>query len=99
MKKSQTFLLVASLTFFGAVQAEDINPQQIIDNAIKTHQQAKQAGFEWTATQGLIESAQDAVIADKKELAMTLASKALKQAENGLKQAKYADQHWQDYLP
>ncbi len=99
MKKLNSILLLVSLLSFGASAVADTDVGALIDKAEQTRLQAVAAGFEWTATEGLINSAREALQADKSELATTLTNKALKQAENGLKQAKYADEHWQEYLP
>lgn len=99
MKKTHSILMLVSLLSFSVLAVADTDINALIDKAEQTRLQAVVAGFEWTATEGLINSAREALQADKSELATTLANKALKQAENGLKQAKYADEHWQDYLP
>jgi len=86
---------VASMTTVNAATELEV----LIEKASTAREKASQLGFEWTATKGLIESAKIANAEGKKELAKTLAQRALNQAENGIKQAEYSDQHWQDNFP
>ncbi len=100
MNNMKYFLLLGSLIFvsIGKVNAEtDVNA--LINQATSTLKEVTKLGFEWTTTEGLINSAKQALKQGKTELATTLATKALKQAENGIKQAKYSEQHWKDYFP
>jgi len=99
IKNIKTLLLcLFMMTSISPVYATD-EVKSLIQKASQTRLQAKKLGYEWTATEGLIQSAREALAAGKIELAQQLATAALKQAENGIKQAKYADAHWQEYLP
>ncbi len=90
-----SIIVVASVSQLHA----ETDVKALIEKASSARQQASKLGFEWTATEGLIKSAKDALAEGKTELAKTLAARALKQAENGIKQAEYSDKHWQDNLP
>lgn len=91
-----TLMLIVQAALAGK-GPDDVN--RLITKAEKTRLKAAKAGFEWTATAGLIKQAKAAAEKGDKKQAEILANKALRQAENSLKQAKYADEHWQDYTP
>ena len=79
----------------GKVMASEV--KALINNAERTRQKAAKAGFEWTATAGRIKEAKAALKKGDKSAAMLLAKKALRQAKNSMKQAEFADLHWQEF--
>ncbi|MFT4927241.1 MAG: hypothetical protein ACI8WB_003347 [Phenylobacterium sp.] len=94
----KTLMLIMTLLLTsGAGFCTDLD--QLITKAETSRQKAAKAGFEWTATAGLIKQAKQAKQQGKKAQAKILAHKALKQAQNSLLQAKFAAQHWQDFEP
>jgi len=100
MKTMKNLLLVSLVTLASISQVNaETEVDALIEKASIAREQATQLGFEWTATAGLIKSAKEANSKGKTELAIILAKRALKQAENGIKQAAFSDKHWQDNLP
>ena len=79
----------------GKVMASEV--KALIHKAERTRQKAAKAGFEWTATAGLIKEAKAALKKGDKSAAALLAKKALRQAKNSMKQAEFADLHWQEF--
>jgi hypothetical protein len=69
----------------------------LINKAERTRQKAAKAGYEWTTTAGLIKEAKAALKKGDKSAAVILAKKALIEAKNSMKQAEFADLHWQDF--
>jgi hypothetical protein len=100
MTKLKILLMISlmSIVFVADVYAQT-EVEALIEKASQAREKASQLGYEWTATKGLIDSAIEANSQGKTVLAKTLASRALKQAENGIKQAEYSDKHWQDAIP
>ncbi len=85
-------LLTAQALFAG-------NVSELIEKAEMTRNDAAKSGFEWTTTAKLIKKAKKAAKAGDSELAIKLATKALKEGENSLIQAKYANDHWEESQP
>ena len=96
MVKLFSLFVLCSLVM-APVHASQVS--ELIDKAEKTRQKAAKAGFEWVATAKLIKQAKAAQSKGDKKQASLLANKALKQAENSLKQAKYAKQNWHKSPP
>jgi hypothetical protein len=71
----------------------------LIEQAEKARTEASKAGYEWTTTSTLIEKAKIASKNGNEKLAIELATKAINEAKSSLKQAQYADDHWQKYEP
>ena len=69
----------------------------LISKAKVQLQKAADARFEWNTTAPLISQAEDAEKSGEIKLAMQLAERAIKEANNSIAQAKYADEHWQDH--
>jgi predicted PurR-regulated permease PerM len=90
-------VLILSLLVVVPVQASPLS--QLIADAEQTRLKAAKAGFEWSTTAKLIKQAKAAQSKGDKKQASVLANKALKQAQNSLKQAKHAEQHWQKSQP
>ncbi|HFB65659.1 MAG TPA: hypothetical protein ENJ60_08985 [Aeromonadales bacterium] len=99
MKNIFQIVVLLAFTFFSmpAEAAEDI--QQVINQASEKCNEAEKLGFEWAYTREMIISAQKALDAKQVKIAGPMATRALHQALNAIKQAKYADEHWQDFLP
>ena len=97
MKSLQIVLIAASFLLSNLTFADALD--DMIEKAEATRLQAAEAGFEWTTTAELINSARISAKAGDAKLAMALAEKALRQGENSLRQAKYAEEHWQEYEP
>ncbi len=81
---------------FAATQEE---VRGLINKATTTREAAAAAGFEWTGTADLITRAQTALETDNIAAAEALARQALKQAQNAVAQAEYADAHWRETKP
>jgi hypothetical protein len=79
----------------GKVMASEV--KGLINKAERTRQKAAKEGYEWTTTAGLIKEAKAALKKDDKSAAVILAKKALIEAKNSMKQAEFADLHWQDF--
>ncbi len=79
----------------GKVMASEV--KGLINNAERTRQKAAKAGYEWTTTAGLIKKAKAALKKGDNSAAVILAKKALREAKNSMKQAEFADLHWQDF--
>ncbi len=86
-------ILIANNLFAGD------DAKALIQKAEELRLKAAQAGFEWTTTKPLINKAKAAVKKGDKQLAIEYASKALRQGENAIIQAEYAEKHWQDTVP
>lgn len=96
MNKIKTCLLVMGLVGAGACIAD---PAELIDQAEAARLKAAEVGFEWSTTSILISEAKQAVKDGNTELAEKLASDAISQAENSLRQAEFAAANWQDSEP
>ncbi len=73
--------------------------EPLIEKAEVARLKAAEVGFEWSTTSILIAEAKQAAEDGNNELAEKLANAAIKQAENGLKQAAFSAAHWQDSEP
>jgi len=85
-------ILVLVFSFSSHLKAE----KSLINSAETARLEAKKLGFEWSTTSALIKQAIEALEAGDKDKASLLAQKALKEAQNAIKQAKYAEENWQD---
>ncbi len=99
MKKIFQIIIILTISFFSAPSQATENIQQVIDRASEKCREAENLGFEWAYTREMIQSAQKALDAKQPNIAGPLATRALNQALNAIKQAKYAEQHWQDFIP
>lgn len=96
MNKIKNGLLVIGLVATSVCAAD---PVELIKKAETVRLKAAEVGFEWTTTSILIAEAKHAVKDGNNELAEKLATDAINQAENSLKQAEYAAANWQDSEP
>ncbi|MFT6732175.1 MAG: curli biogenesis system outer membrane secretion channel CsgG [Polaribacter sp.] len=81
----------------GYVKSSTNSIVDIIAKAKNSLAKAAEVGFEWSSTAPLIKQAVEAENSGNSKLALELANKAIKESENSLVQAKYADEHWQDH--
>jgi len=97
--KSNLFiaLLVSSFSIFAAEGEYPANVAAAIETAEQTRLEAKERGFEWSTTSSLIRSAMEAAENGNSEEAIALAEKALREAENSIKQADYAAKNWKKF--
>lgn len=96
--QSTTRLLFAALLSLGLMTGcattgdTETTAAEAIEAAKSANAEAKALGFEWKPTQGLIDSAEEALAAGNEDEAKTLADKARRQAENAIAQGKLADE-------
>lgn len=96
MNKIKICLLVIGIIGTSVCYAA---PDELIKKAETIRLKAAEVGFEWSTTSILIAEAKQAAKDGNNELAKKLASDAIKQAENSLKQAEFAAANWQDSEP
>lgn len=100
--QSTTRLLFAALLSLGLMTGcattGDTEPTaaEAIAAAKSANAEAKALGFEWKPTQGLIDSAEEALAAGNEDEAKTLADKARRQAENAIAQGILAEESMSD---
>jgi len=97
MKTIKVFLTVAIYLFSSMVIAN--SAVKTIEAAELARAEAIELGFEWSTTVKLIEQAKASVESGDLKEAEKLANLALTEANNSIKQAKYADNNWQDNVP
>ena len=97
MKLLKHILILASLSFSTAILASAA--EDSITKAEEARVKVAKAGYEWTTTSLLINEAKQAAADGNQELAIKLANEAIKQTEEGMKQADFADKNWQDTVP
>ena len=98
IKSSLLLLLVVSSFSIFAVEGEySENVASAIKTAENARLEAKKRGFEWTTTTILIRKAMQAAENGNNVEAISLANKALKEAQNSIKQADYAANNWQKF--
>lgn len=96
--QTTTRLLFAALLSMGLMTGcattgdTETTAAEAIEAAKSANAEAKALGFEWKPTQGLIDSAEEALAAGNEDEAKTLADKARRQAENAIAQGKLADE-------
>lgn len=73
--------------------------QELIDKAEAARKEADALDNEWVSTAEYIKNARLALEAGKEEEAKALASKALFEGEQAVKQAQYMKKHWQSLIP
>ena len=96
--KAVNILLVVAIYLFPTISFA--NPaSKAIESAELARTEAIKLGFEWSTTIKLIEQAKVAAESGDLEKAEKLANLALTEANNSIKQAKYADENWQDNVP
>lgn len=95
--QTTTRLLFAALLSLGLMTGcattgeTEPTAAEAIAAAKSANAEAKALGFEWTTTQGIIDSAEAALAAGNEDEAKTLADKARRQAENAIAQQKLAE--------
>ncbi len=100
--QTTTRLLFAALLSMGLMTGcattGDTEPTaaEAIEAAKSANAEAKALGFEWKPTQGLIDSAEEALAAGNEDEAKTLADKARRQAENAIAQGILAEESMGD---
>ena len=97
MKTIKIFLTVA--IFLSSSTAIANSAVTRIEAAELARSEAIKLGFEWSTTVKLIEQAKASVESGDLKKAEKLANLALTEANNSIKQAKYADNNWQDNVP
>ena len=90
-------LLISSFSIFAGEGEYPKNVATAIETAEKARLEAKQRGFEWSTTSILIRKAMEAAENGDSAKAIALAGKALKEAENSIKQADYAAKNWKKF--
>uniref|UniRef100_Q3APA1 SoxXA-binding protein SoxK n=1 Tax=Chlorobium chlorochromatii (strain CaD3) TaxID=340177 RepID=Q3APA1_CHLCH len=73
--------------------------QELIAQAEATRKEAAAIGYEWRNTAQLIKQANDALTANNEPEAQKLASAALLEAEQAVKQGKWMQANWQTLIP
>jgi len=95
-----SFFLILVISSFSIFAAEGEYPENVA-SAIKIAEsarlEAKERGFEWSTTSILIRNAMEAAENGNNAEAIALAEKALKEAQNSIKQADYAAKNWQKF--
>lgn len=71
----------------------------LIEDASALHIKTQQLGFAWTTTAVLIEQAIQARKEGNEDLASALAQQAIIESQNSIKQAEFAEKHWQQSEP
>lgn len=95
--QTTTRLLFAALLSLGLMTGcattgeTEPTAAEAIAAAKSANAEAKALGFEWTTTQGIIDSAEAALAAGNEDEAKALADKARRQAENAIAQQKLAE--------
>ncbi len=79
--------------------SESIDIDELVKQTEQTREQADKLGFEWSTTKSLIDKAHAAMKESNSELAVSLLQEAKVQSELAIKQAHYANEHWQSYVP
>jgi len=111
MKSSLCIVVAFSLVFINndvkseSLKSESLEAESVkfmdakvaIEKAETARLEAKKRGFEWNTTSKLIGKARDAEKNGDQITAIKLAEKALKEAENSIKQADYAENNWQKF--
>jgi hypothetical protein len=92
-------LFVAALAAGGAHAQSAQEAQALIDEAEAARQQAAKAEFEWRWTKQYIKQAQEALAAGDAKKAAKLASRAKREGELAVEQAKTAARVWELALP
>lgn len=95
--QTTTRLLFAALLSLGLMTGcattgeTEPTAAEAIAAAKSANAEAKALGYEWTTTQGIIDSAEAALAAGNEDEAKALADKARRQAENAIAQQKLAE--------
>ncbi|MFK8068974.1 MAG: hypothetical protein AB8D52_12075 [Gammaproteobacteria bacterium] len=77
----------------------NIDIDELFKQAEDSRAEADKLGFEWSTTKPLIDKAHAAVKDGKSDMAMSFLHEAKLQSELAIKQAHYAKEHWQSYVP
>lgn len=100
--QTTTRLLFAALLSLGLMTGcattgeTEPTAAEAIEAAKSANAEAKALGFEWNTTQGLIDSAEEALAAGNEDEAISLANEARRQAENAIAQGKLAEDGMSD---
>lgn len=96
-RKILTLMLLLTI---GGVEADTRDSvEQWLQRAEAKRQEAAQLGFEWSYTEDMILQAKAALQRGDRQKAQVLAKQAFNQSLNAVRQAQYADEHWQQLLP